>query len=48
MAVRNTRPLAAIANPRNFLVTTPVTLTGRRMRNELVRRNEYSTNAKPK
>lgn len=48
MAVRKTRPLAAIANPTNFLVTTPVTLTGRRMRNELVKRNEYSTNAKPK
>lgn len=46
MAVRKTSPLAAIASPTNFLVTTPDTLTGSRMRNEFVKRNEYSTNAK--
>lgn len=48
MAVRKTSPLAAIAIPTNFLVTTPVILTGKRMRIEFVRRNEYNKNAKPK
>lgn len=48
MAVRKTNPLAAIAKPTNFLVATPVTLTGKSRRNEFVKRNEYNTNAKPR
>lgn len=48
IAVKKTNPLAAIASPTNFLVTNPVTVTGRRIRNEFVKRNEYNTNAKPR
>lgn len=48
MAVKKTSPLAAIARPTNFLVTTPDTLTGKIMRSEFVKRNEYNINAKPR
>lgn len=48
MAVKKTSPLAAIASTTNFFVTTPATLTGRRMRREFVSRKEYNTNANPR